>query len=110
MDQKFWQKIYHGNVNKNFMEENAIQIKTEIMINVDMSVKKHHICEKVYIWNPAICSCKNGKHLAIIIDNSLITCGKVIEEIKTVSTNFNEKNIASKIQNFYILLVFLLLL
>ena len=22
--------------------------------------KKHHICEKDYIWNPATCSCKNG--------------------------------------------------
>ena len=23
--------------------------------------KKHHVCEKDYIWNPATCSCQNGK-------------------------------------------------
>ena len=26
--------------------------------------KNHHICEKDYIWNPATCSCKNGKYVA----------------------------------------------
>ena len=31
------------------------------------------------------------------------------EEIKTVPTNFNERNITSEIQNFYILLDFLLI-
>ena len=36
--------------------------------------KRLHISEKDYIWNPAICSCKNGKYLANIIDNSVITC------------------------------------
>ena len=35
---------------------------------------KKHICEKYYIWNPATCSCKNGKYLASFIDNSVITC------------------------------------
>ena len=30
--------------------------------------KKHHVCEKGYIWNPAACSCQNGgKHLAIVL-------------------------------------------
>ena len=38
--------------------------------------KKHHICEKDYIWNPAACSCNNGKYLASITDNSVITCDK----------------------------------
>ena len=33
--------------------------------------KKHEICEKDYIWNTATCSCKSGKYLASIIDNSL---------------------------------------
>ena len=36
--------------------------------------KKHHICEKDYIWNPATCSCKNGKYLASVIDDSVVTC------------------------------------
>ena len=39
MNQKFQQKIYHANVNINLMEENVIQTKTGIMINVDVSVK-----------------------------------------------------------------------
>ena len=36
--------------------------------------KKHHICEKDYIWSPATCSCENGKYLASIVDNSVIRC------------------------------------
>ena len=28
--------------------------------------KKRHVCEKDYVWNPATCSCKNGKYLASI--------------------------------------------
>ena len=42
--------------------------------------KKHHICEQDYTWNPATCSCKNIKYLESIIDNSVITCGEIIEE------------------------------
>ena len=53
--------------------------------------KKHHLYEKDDIWNPAICSCKNGKYLASIMDVSAITCGEVIEETKIVPTNFHEK-------------------
>ena len=79
--------------------------------------KKHHICENVYIWNPATCSCKNDKYLASIIDNSVITCEKITDldsklydkETKPVTTNFNEKHITCKTQNVYILLAFLLI-
>ena len=57
--------------------------------------KKHHICEKDYVWNSATRSCENGKYLASIMDDSLITCDEVIEsyddERKTISTNFNKK-------------------
>ena len=35
--------------------------------------KKHHICERDYIWNPASCTCKNGKYLPSITDDSVIT-------------------------------------
>ena len=74
--------------------------------------KKHHICEKDYVWNPATCNCENGKYLASIKDDSVITCAEVIksydEEIKTSPTNFDEKNITCKTQSFYILLTFLL--
>ena len=57
--------------------------------------KKSHTCEKIYICNPATCSCKNGKYLASIIDNSVITCDKITdaEEKETIPTNFNEKNL-----------------
>ena len=48
--------MYHANVNVNLMEENINQIKSGIMINVDVSVK-HTIYEKDYICNPATCSC-----------------------------------------------------
>ena len=63
--------------------------------------------------NPATCSCQNGKYLASIIDDSAITCDENIEpydeETKPIPTNFNEKKATCKIQNFYILLSFLLI-
>ena len=47
------------------------------------------------------------------MDDSAIICDEVIEsyieEIKANPTNFNEKKVACKTQNFYILLVFLLI-
>ena len=27
--------------------------------------KKCHVCEKDHVWNPATCSCKNGKYLVL---------------------------------------------
>ena len=73
--------------------------------------KKTHVFEKYYVWNPATCVCENVKHLASIMDD--IICDEVIksydEEIRTIPTNFNEKNIICKTQSFYILLVFLLI-
>ena len=54
--------------------------------------KNHHICKKNYIWNLATCSCKNVKYLASLIDDSVITCGEIIEEeTKTVATSLNKK-------------------
>ena len=47
--------------------------------------------EKDHIQNPVTCSCENGKYLASIIDDSVITCDEIIEETNTVPTNFNEK-------------------
>ena len=47
------------------------------------------------------------------MDDSAIPCDEVIEsydeEAKTISTNFNEKETTCKMQNFYILLAFLLI-
>ena len=66
--------------------------------------KKHRIFEKIYIWNPAKCNCENGKYLASIMDDSVITSDEIIEsynkEIKTIPTNFNEKLLICKTQNF----------
>ena len=62
------------------------------------------MCDKGYIWNPTTCSCKNGKYLPNIIDDSVITCDDIIEETKTIPTNFNEKKKTTcKTQNFFIL-------
>ena len=66
--------------------------------------KKHQICEKVYVWNCATCSCENGKYLVCII-NKIIH----VEIINVKETNFNEKNITSKTQSLYILLTFSLI-
>ena len=56
---------------------------------------------------------KNGKYLASIIDDSVITCDEIIEsfneEIKTIPTNFNEKKAICKTQNFFLLVAFLLI-
>ena len=63
MNKKFQQKIYHANVNIIFMEENVIQIKSEITINVNDSAKNiiyvkkiifgillHVVAKMVNIW------------------------------------------------------------
>ena len=58
---------------------NVTQIKSEITINVDVSVNiwtEHHESEKNNIWNPATCSCENIKYLASIIDDSMINPSK----------------------------------
>ena len=85
------------------MIENVIQIKSGVTINTGASVKvkkkKKCVWEKDYIWNPGSCSCEYGKHLASIIDDSVIRCDEIIDtvakwndgEIKTAATNFNEK-------------------
>ena len=47
------------------------------------------------------------------MDDSAITCDQVIEsydeKIKTIPTNFNKKKASCKIQNFYVLVAFLLI-
>ena len=69
--------------------------------------EEHHVCKKYYIWNPAICSSENYNFLAGIIDDLVITCDKIIEEIKTVSTVFSNKKVTYETKNVYILLTFL---
>ena len=71
------------------------------------------------IWNPTTCTFENGRQAGSIIDNSVIVCGKIIEETKTfptkstlkntVPTNFNEKNVTCKLKVsiFYLLFHYL---
>ena len=54
--------------------------------------------EKKHIWNPATCTCENDKYSGSIIDNSVITCDRIIEATKTVPTKSTSTDI-------YILLV-----
>ena len=67
--------------------------------------KKHKVCEKDYVWNPATCNYENGKYLSSIMDDSMIIYYEITNIKETI---FNEKNIICKTQNFY-LLAFLLI-
>ena len=58
--------------------------------------KEHNACKKDYIWNPATCSCENGKYVGSIIVDLLITCDEVIDiakivPTKSILTKFNER-------------------
>ena len=80
-------------------------------------LKKHNICEKHYIWNPATCSTENGKYLTSIIENSVITCDEIIgvdaeaksynEEKETVPANFNEKKQPVRRKSFCFIFFFI---
>ena len=41
--------------------------------------KKHRACGNDYVWNPATCSCENGKYLASIMDNSAIVSDELLD-------------------------------
>ena len=56
----------------NLMEQNVSQINGEITVNVDVSVKTIIYVKKI-VKSPATCNCENGKYLASIMDDSLIT-------------------------------------
>ena len=59
--------------------------------------KKHHLCKKDYIRNPATGSCKNGKYLASITDNSVIMFDEIIDaNVETKSHIKEAKTIKNK--------------
>ena len=99
------------------IEQNVIQINGGIMIKCWCECKKHHICEKDYVWNYATCNCNYGKYLASVINDSGFTCDEIVdteaksndEKTKTFPTNFNENNIPYKTQNLSILFTLLLI-
>ena len=41
--------------------------------------KRNHACEKDYVWNPATGNFENGKYLASIMNDSVITFNEIIE-------------------------------
>ena len=68
--------------------------------------------QKRYIWNPATCSCKNGKYVDSIISDSPVLCDEIIDTIKTTSTkSISTKAVLTKFtsKNVYVLLTFLLI-
>ena len=83
MNRKHQQSTYHANVNA---------ISNGIKINVDANAE-NIIYEKDYTWNPATCICENGRCLASIIDDLVITCDEIID---AEDTNFNEKACKTK--------------
>ena len=46
------------------------------------SKRTSDITKKDCIWNPAICSFKNDKYLASIIDHSMIKCHEIMDPSK----------------------------
>ena len=102
--------MYHAKVNVNLMVESLIQIKSGRTINVDASAKHITHLKNIIFGILLHVIAKNGKYLATIIDNSVITCDEIIdyvaklndEETKTVTTSFDEKNTICKTQNFHI--------
>ena len=50
----------------------------------ERKIQTYCVCEKDYIWNPA-----TVVKMVKIIDDSEITCDEIIEEMKTVPTNFS---------------------
>ena len=77
------------------MVESVIQVISGITIKVGAKEnitiqRKHCMCKKIYIWNPATCTCKIGKYLASIIDDSVNTCDEIIDvEAKSYDRNKN---------------------
>ena len=66
--------------------------------------KEHHICDKGCVQNPVISNYGNGKYLANIMYDSVITCDEVIEP-NDEELHHNEKllSVKHKISTFQLL-------
>ena len=86
------------------MKKNLNQIKSKITIIVNISAKKHHICEKDYFGILLHVVAKMGKYLASITDNSVSTCDETIDDkrLKTLATRakLNDEATNSVSKNF----------
>ena len=67
-------------------------MENAIPINACVSVKS--VGEKDYIWNPATCSCQNGKYSASIIDDSAITSDEILTQ--NVSSTIKKQKLSYK--------------
>ena len=68
--------------------------------------------QKKYICKSATCNCENGKYLASIVDDSVITCDAVTEKTKTIPTATGPASTVptkSVLLNIYILVALLLI-
>ena len=75
--------------------------------------EEHNSCEKDYICSSVMCSCENGKFVGSIIDNLVIMCDEMIKKTKSTATKSTSAKAAPRKNNsinFYILLVFYILL
>ena len=96
----FKRRKWNSNQRRN--KDNWCQCKNKI---------KHRVCEKGSIWNPATCSCENGKYVGSFIDDSVISCDEIIGKKKRTSKTLLTKSTSTKSnsKDFYILLTFLLI-
>ena len=60
-----------------------------------ISLKKYW-SEKDYIWNPAKCTCQNGKYLTSIIDNSVNMFDEIINDENSSDQKYSEKDYSEK--------------
>ena len=94
------------------MEKNVIQINGKITINVNVGVKKSCMLKILF---PTLLHVnvknKKQKYLASIMNDLAVICDVIDgdDETKAISTNFNEKKVTCKTQNFYLLLAVLLI-
>ena len=56
-----------------------------------VKIKIKNVCAKNVIFGILHYICEDGKYLTTIFNNSVIMCDDIIDETKTVLTNFNEK-------------------
>ena len=83
------------------MEENVIQIKSGITINVHASVKNIYVKKNIFGILLHVVAKILNMYVASIIDNSVITFNE--EETKIVTTSYNEKkqSVKQKISILY---------
>ena len=70
--------MYHANVNVNLMEENVIQIKSGITMNVNMSVKNIYV--RNIIFGILLHVIKKMENLASITDDSVSTYDEIMDK------------------------------